>query len=129
MPLTNVTTAITAATPMTTPSKVSTERSLFAHSDCNAMRMASPMFINRTSDLRPQTLDLKPQRRDQSNSEFGDAARHTDARSLMSEVGGPRSDACSFAYNDSVGSWTGRPLLSRQVMREESPNSTEQCAG
>src|ERR1035441_7607027 len=31
MPLTNVTTAITAATPITTPSKVSAERSLFAH--------------------------------------------------------------------------------------------------
>ncbi len=41
MPATNVTTAITAATPITTPSRVSTERSLFAHSDCSAMRMAS----------------------------------------------------------------------------------------
>jgi len=45
MPLTNVTTAITEETPITTPSKVSTERSLFAHSDCRAMRMASEMFI------------------------------------------------------------------------------------
>jgi hypothetical protein len=32
-------------------------------------------------------------------------------------------------YNDSVGSWTGRPLVFRQEIREESPNSTEQCAG
>jgi len=34
----------------------------------------------------------------------------------------------SYVYNVQVGSWTGRPLLSRQVMREESPNSAEQCA-
>src|SRR5215469_1311027 len=41
MPLTKVTTAITAATPMTTPSRVRIERSLFAHSDSRATRMAS----------------------------------------------------------------------------------------
>jgi hypothetical protein len=45
MPETNVTTAITAATPITTPSSVSTERSLFAHSERSAMRMDSAMFI------------------------------------------------------------------------------------
>src|SRR5205814_3740527 len=45
MPLTNVTTAMTAATPMTTPSKVRADLNLFAHSDCRAMRMASAMFI------------------------------------------------------------------------------------
>src|SRR5208282_391910 len=47
MPLTKVTTAITAATPITTPSKVSAERSLFAHSDRNAILIASVMFICR----------------------------------------------------------------------------------
>src|SRR5271170_6271416 len=40
-PLTSVTTAMTLATPMTTPSSVSTERSLFAHSDCSAIFTAS----------------------------------------------------------------------------------------
>src|SRR6266446_5933396 len=45
MPLTNVTTAITAATPITTPSRVSAERSLFAHNDRNAILMASVMFM------------------------------------------------------------------------------------
>ena len=48
MPLTKVTTAITAATPITTPSRVSRERSLFAHSDCRAMRMASTVFMSAT---------------------------------------------------------------------------------
>src|SRR3982074_1081677 len=81
MPLTNVTTAITAATPMTTPSKVNTERSLFAHSDWSAIRMASAMFIKRTSDFGPQTSDLGLQ----SNSEFSAAVRRDDVRGLMSE--------------------------------------------
>jgi hypothetical protein len=45
MPLTKVTTAITADTPITTPSKVSTDRSLFAHNDCKAMRIASRVFM------------------------------------------------------------------------------------
>src|SRR5579862_1919596 len=45
MPLTNVTTAMTAATPITTPSSVNAERSLFAQSDCSASRMASVIFI------------------------------------------------------------------------------------
>src|SRR5437867_11010244 len=45
MPLTNVTTAMTAATPITTPSSVKAERSLFAQSDCKAIRMASRKFI------------------------------------------------------------------------------------
>ena len=51
MPLTNVTTAITAATPITTPSKVSAERSLFAHNDRNAILMASVMFMGRSQLL------------------------------------------------------------------------------
>jgi hypothetical protein len=46
MPLTNVTTAITAATPITTPSKVSAERSLFAHNDWNAILIPSVMCID-----------------------------------------------------------------------------------
>ncbi len=33
------------------------------------------------------------------------------------------------AYNNHVGSWAGRSLFLRQVRREESPNSREQCAG
>ncbi len=34
-----------------------------------------------------------------------------------------------IAYNEFVGSWTGRSLLFRQGTGEESPNSAEQCAG
>src|ERR1700759_26587 len=49
MPFTNVTTAITAATPITTPSSVSTERSLFAHSDASAIFIASAIFMNGSS--------------------------------------------------------------------------------
>src|SRR5271157_4920932 len=51
MPLTKVTTAITAATPMTTPNRVSAERSLFAHSDSRAMRMASTMVTGRNLQI------------------------------------------------------------------------------
>src|SRR5258708_30354203 len=57
MPLTKVTTAITAATPMTTPSKVSAERSLSAHNDRNAILIASVMFIG--SGRRSQVLGLR----------------------------------------------------------------------
>ena len=46
MPFTKVTTAITAATPITTPNKVRIERSLLAHSDCRAMRTASSVFMD-----------------------------------------------------------------------------------
>src|SRR5580704_16348648 len=52
MPLTKVTTAITAATPITTPSKVSAERSLFAHNDRNAILMASLMFMAQGASVR-----------------------------------------------------------------------------
>src|SRR5271168_3057274 len=45
MPLMNVTTAMTDAMPITTPSNVSTERNLFAHNDCRAIRMASIMCM------------------------------------------------------------------------------------
>src|SRR5438046_3031940 len=61
IPLTNVTTAITAATPITTPSRVSAERSLLAHRDCSEMRMASRKFMDVgrwTSDLGRKTSDL-----------------------------------------------------------------------
>src|SRR5208282_385999 len=51
IPFTNVTTAITAATPITTPSKVSAERSLFAHNDRNAILIASVMFMSRWLEL------------------------------------------------------------------------------
>lgn len=47
-PLTSVTTAITLATPMTTPSSVSTERILLAQSDCNASFSASLISILQT---------------------------------------------------------------------------------
>src|SRR5580658_523929 len=59
MPLTNVTTAITAATPITTPSKVRAERSLFAHNDRNAILMASVMFMVQVAVLgvRPQASE------------------------------------------------------------------------
>ena len=46
MPLTKVTTAITADTPITTPSSVSTDRSLFAQSDSSAIRIASEVVIS-----------------------------------------------------------------------------------
>src|SRR3974390_3386047 len=46
MPETKVTTAMTAAIPITTPSSVSTERSLLAHNERNAIRMASATFIS-----------------------------------------------------------------------------------
>src|SRR4029077_19855992 len=52
MPLTKVTTAITAATPITTPSKVSAERSLFAHNDRNAILMASVMFMAQGASVK-----------------------------------------------------------------------------
>src|SRR5579862_351036 len=54
MPLTKVTTAITAATPMTTPSRVSAERSLFAHNERNAILMASVTFMGQVSGVRCQ---------------------------------------------------------------------------
>jgi len=40
-----------------------------------------------------------------------------------------RVAATLIAYNANVGSWTGRPLAAFMMRREESPNSTEQCAG
>src|SRR5258708_165170 len=59
MPETKVTTAITAATPITTPSSVSTERNLFAHSDCSAIRMASATFMGQVSGLRSWVLGFQ----------------------------------------------------------------------
>ena len=53
-----LTTAITAATPITTPSKVKAERSLFAQSDRSAMRMASRIVMERASDARTRASDL-----------------------------------------------------------------------
>src|SRR5690242_8990632 len=58
MPETKVTTAITAAMPITTPSSVSTERSLFAHSERSAIRMASAMFMERALGVRLGTAGL-----------------------------------------------------------------------
>src|SRR5947209_2425442 len=58
-PLMNVTTAITAATPMTIPSSVKTVRSLFAHNDARAMRIDSAKFMN-YSDFTSATLDPNP---------------------------------------------------------------------
>src|SRR5215469_9731189 len=58
MPFTNVTTAMTAATPMTTPSKVKTERSLFAHRDCNAMRTASRKCMSWARELHDSAVPL-----------------------------------------------------------------------
>ena len=48
---------MTAAIPITTPSRVKAERSLFAHSDWNAIRMASTKFMK--SGLRSQVLGLR----------------------------------------------------------------------
>src|ERR1700690_3199242 len=52
MPPTKVTTAITAATPMTTPRSVSTDLSLLAQSDCNAILMASVMCMKNPLGFR-----------------------------------------------------------------------------
>src|SRR5437588_12626926 len=60
-PLMNVTTAITAATPITIPSSVKTDRSLFAHNDARAMRIDSAKFMN-YSDFTSATLDPHPQK-------------------------------------------------------------------
>src|ERR1700676_4545314 len=60
MPFTNVTTGITAATPITTPSKVSAERSLFAHNDRNAILMASVTFIGQVAGVRSPVLRRFP---------------------------------------------------------------------
>ena len=53
-PLTSVTTAITLATPITTPSSVSTVRILFAHSDCTASINASLSSIAPNLTYKPQ---------------------------------------------------------------------------
>src|SRR5579872_189300 len=65
MPLTKVTTAMTAATPITTPSRVSTERSLLAHRDSRAMRMASVGFMaeGRISNAAAGPCDREHKRR------------------------------------------------------------------
>src|SRR5215475_1095837 len=60
MPATKVTTAITAATPITIASTERTERSLFAHSDCNATRMASEMFMDKKYGLPGPELGRPP---------------------------------------------------------------------
>ena len=57
MPLTNVTTAITAATPITTPSSVSTDLSLLAHSESRAIRIASVIFMQ-SKFIRQETLSV-----------------------------------------------------------------------
>src|ERR1700722_14661345 len=60
MPLTKVTTAITAATPITTPSRVRTERSLFAHNDRKAILIASEIFMGQN---RPQAIRIRSRAR------------------------------------------------------------------
>src|SRR5580698_1808123 len=54
-PFTSVTTAITLATPIITPSSVSTVRSLFCHSDCNASLIASLNSIGSQLDCTQST--------------------------------------------------------------------------
>src|SRR4051812_22173683 len=98
MPFTKVTTAMTAATPMTTPSKVSTDRSLFAHNDCRAMRMASRLFMQEKHDCSRQGKGL---------------------RQGCGRGRGPR-----ILYNEGVADGPD----GRSLRREESPNSVEQCA-
>jgi len=57
-PFTSVTTAITLATPIMTPSSVSTVRSLFCHSDCNASLIASLNSIGSLDNCTQATRDL-----------------------------------------------------------------------
>src|SRR5271155_2412830 len=64
MPFTNVTTAMTLATPMTTPSRVRTERSLFAQSDCSAIFTASLNSIALSTLSTLETISGKPPKRD-----------------------------------------------------------------
>src|SRR6516164_2903293 len=56
MPFTKVTTAMTADTPITTPSSVSTDRSLLAHRDSRAIRMASEMVMTLHPDIMQKAL-------------------------------------------------------------------------
>src|SRR5580704_7251198 len=113
MPETNVTTAITAAIPITTPSSVSTDRSLLAHSDRSAIRMASAMFMDRlpASGFRlPETRGAFG--RVKFNSLGLGIARKSGWgwKLLRQPRAGSREDAAGIAYNDSVGSRTGRSL-------------------
>jgi hypothetical protein len=57
-----VTTAITAATPITTPSSVRTERNLLAHNDWSAILTAS------RNSMRP--LSVRPERARLSSPEY-----------------------------------------------------------
>src|SRR5580704_9032841 len=100
MPETNVTTAITEAMPITTPSRVSTERSLLAHSERSAIRMASAMFMGgrQTSGVGPQTLDVRLHTSLTANPpawhslSWDVEVRITQGRGPRSEVRGRRSD-------------------------------------
>src|SRR5581483_12186829 len=101
MPETNVTTAMTAPTPMTTPSNVSTERSLFAQSDCSATRMASLMFMNVLVQARSLGGTA-------SVYQCGGSAR---CRNAVGRIGSVfRKELFCGIYNETVGSRTGRPL-------------------
>src|SRR5580700_339946 len=100
MPETNVTTAITAATPITTPSSVSTERSLLTHNDCSAIRMASATCINSAA----RCLARAP------GSESSLSAQFRRLEQQWAEDDRPRQVG-SRGYNGDVGSWTGRSLF------------------
>src|SRR5580692_7023316 len=98
---------MTAATPITTPSSVSTERSLFTHKDCSAIRMASAMFMDRAAAFRIRTRHKTDFRR-------GRLSISLPAEGLPDRLWSfrPMAEARTpeVTYNDEVGSWTGRPL-------------------
>src|ERR1700692_2580702 len=100
IPATKVTTAITAATPITIARVDSTERSLFAHSDCKAIRMASAMFMNSEFGFRSGNSSVKLSLPAEPSHNPETVHRKPDARCRTPHI----------AYNDQVGSWTGRSL-------------------
>src|SRR5579872_3689451 len=111
MPLTKVTTAITAATPITTPSRVSTERSLLAHKDSRAMRMASVGFMaeGRISNAAAGPGDREHKKRTSvagCSPPSASAIAQPERRQLTAS-----SRQRKLPYNRYVGSRTGRPLL------------------
>src|ERR1700687_1636981 len=105
--------------PITTPSNVSTERSLFAHSDRSAIRMASAMFMDQVLGVRCWVLGLDDLgvrlRLDKSNrlkfhETSKNSSRHSENRAGRRNLRPKTHHRTPFAYNDLVGSRTGRSL-------------------
>src|SRR5450432_1595792 len=107
MPATNVTTTMTAATLMTTPSSVRAERSLLPHSDWSAIRIAS----RRVMEIRRYQYG-KGTGNVQSSSSLSPGGFKTGGdgkrEQLRPEI---RPANIPLPYNHAVSSRTGRPLF------------------